>query len=134
MELLVAANSEFQQRQAAIYGSIEVGGEFRFVNISISTKYDTNQLKDFVEHNINTRDSTVKTDASIENLFSENPIEPSPEVIKKIIVLLMERKLKIKTAAGDASDVLGQLLKNRYIIDYPNSAMALIRIQPPVLT
>ncbi|MFA6295390.1 MAG: hypothetical protein WC666_03125 [Candidatus Paceibacterota bacterium] len=121
MELLVAANSEFQQRQAVIYGSIELGGEFRFVNISISTKYDTNQLKDFVEHNINTRDSTVKTDASIEDLFSENPVEPSPEVIKNIIIFLMDGKLKIKTAAGDTSAVLGQLLKNRYIIDYPNS-------------
>lgn len=121
MALLIAANSEFKQRQAAIYGSIELDEEFKFVNISISTKYDTDRLKDFVEHNINTRDSTVKTDADIEALFSESPTELSPEVMQKIVSFLIEGKLKIKTSAGDVASVLGQLLKNRYVIDYPNS-------------
>ncbi len=122
MAQLVAAYSEFKQRQEAIYGSIELSGEFRFVNISIATKYDTDQLKDFVEHNINTRDSTsVKADPDIETLFSDDLVEPSPEVIEKIISFLMEGKLKIKAAAGDVATVLSQLLKNRYIIDYPNS-------------
>jgi energy-coupling factor transporter ATP-binding protein EcfA2 len=121
MTLLVATNGEFQLRQAAIYGSIELEGEFKFVNISISTKYDTEQLKDFVDHNINTRDSTVKLDPDIETLFSQSPVEPTPEVIKQIITCFMEGKLKIKTAAGDVASVLGQLLKNRYVIDYPNS-------------
>jgi hypothetical protein len=114
LALLISANGEFNQRQAAIYGSIDLEGEFKFVNIKISTKYDTEQLKDFVDHNINTRDSTVKTDPDIEVLFSQDPVEPSPEVIHKIITYLMEGKLRIKTA-------LGQLLKNRYVIDYPNS-------------
>lgn len=121
MNLLVATNNEFKVRQAAIYGSIELEGEFKFVNISISTKYDTEQLKDFVDHNINTRDSTPKADPDIESLFSQNPVEPTPEAIKKIITFLMEGKLKIKTAAGDVASTLGQLLKNRYVIDYPNS-------------
>ena len=122
MTVVVAANSEFKQRQAAIYGSIELDGEFKFVNISISTKYDTDQLRDFVEYNINTRDSTtVKADTDIEKLFGESPVEPSPEVIQKIISFFMEGKLKIKAAAGDLAAVLGQLLKNRYVIDYPNS-------------
>jgi ABC-type cobalamin/Fe3+-siderophores transport system ATPase subunit len=124
LALLVAANGEFQKRQAAIFGSIELDGEFKFVNISISTKYDTEQLKEFVDRNINTRDSTVKTDPDVETLFSQDPIEPTPEVIHKTITYLMEGKLKIKTAAGDVASVLGQLLKNRYVIDYPNSVKA----------
>lgn len=119
---LVATNSEFSQRQAAIYGSVKLSEEFKFVNIDISTKYDIVQLKDFVERNINTRDSiTVKADIDIERLFGENPVEPTPEVIEKIISYLMEGKLKFKAAAGDTATVLGQLLKNRYVIDYPNS-------------
>lgn len=119
--LLVAANNEFQLRQAAIYGSIELDGEFKFVNITISTKYDVEQLKNFVERNINTRDSVAKSDPDIEALFSENPVEPSTQVIEKIIAHLMDGKLKIKAGASDVATVLGQLLKNRYMIDYPNS-------------
>jgi energy-coupling factor transporter ATP-binding protein EcfA2 len=121
VSLLVTANNEFQLRQAAIYGSIELDGEFKFVNITISTKYDVEQLKNFIERNINTRDSSAKSDSDIETLFGENPVEPSTQVIEKIIANLMDGKLKIKTAAGDISTVLGLLLKNRFVIDYPNS-------------
>jgi energy-coupling factor transporter ATP-binding protein EcfA2 len=121
MTILVAANGEFKQRQEAIYGSIALDYKFKFLNIAISTKYDTEQLRDFVEHNINTRDSTVKTDSDVETLFCQTPAELSPEVTQKIIAYLMDGKLKIKTAAGDVATVLGQLLKNRHVIDYPNS-------------
>jgi hypothetical protein len=96
------SNGAFQLRQAAIYGSIELEGEFKFVNISISTKYDTEQLKDFVDHNINTRDSMVKTYPDIEALFSQNPVEPSSIQ-------------KVKTFTPPSSDeafVFSQLSKN----------------------
>ena len=121
-DLLVAANSEFKLRQAAIYASIEFGEEFKFVKVAISTKYDTSQLLDFVEYNINTRDSiTVKSDPDIGALFSDAPTEPTAPAIAKIISHLMEGRLKIKAGAGDVSAVLGQLLKNRSVIDYANS-------------
>lgn len=122
MDLLVSAYSEFKERQTAIYSSIELDGQFKFVNINISTRYDTDDLRDFVDHDINTRDSTaVKSDTDIEVLFSENPAELTPDAVRKIISFLMEGKLKIRVAAGDVATVLSRLLRNRYVIDYPNS-------------
>lgn len=121
LSTIVNANNDFKLRQAAIYGSVELADEFKFVNINISTKYDIEQLKAFVERNINTRDSTSKSDPDIETLFSQTPVELSAEVVKKVISNLMEGGLRTKAAAGDVATVLGQLLKNRYIIDYPES-------------
>jgi hypothetical protein len=121
LQALVTANNEFAIRQRAIYGSIDLAGDFKFVNLKISTKYDTQQLRDFVERNINTRDSTVKDDPTVADLFSPSPSEPSPEAIRKLTGYLVEAKLRVKAAAGEVSSVLGELLKNRYIIDYPNS-------------
>lgn len=91
--------------------------------MEVVTRYNTQQLKNFVERNINTRDSdpNIKTEEDIRTLFGDSPTKLSPETVKKLIEGLIDEKIKIKVEAGDINAVLAQLLGNRFEIDYLNS-------------
>jgi energy-coupling factor transporter ATP-binding protein EcfA2 len=123
IEDLAAAYSDFDTQQEAIYKTVEFQENFSFLKVEIIAKYNTNQIKNFVERNINTRDSesSLKKEADIENLFSDNPEKPSSETIKKVIDALLDGRIKIKVEASDVGNVISQLLKNRFEIDYLNS-------------
>lgn len=121
MDTLVLSYGDFKTRQGIVYASIKFDESFKFLGIQITTKYDTQQIKDFVDRNINTRDSEAKLESEIVDLFSTTPSELSENNLRKIIALLLNGQLKPKVGTGDVGTVLGQLLKNRYVIDYPNS-------------
>ena len=121
VEIIILANSEFKNRQQIIYSTIKFDNVFKFLNVEVKTKYNTQDIKDFVEKNLNTRDSEAKSQPEIADLFGENPSEPSEQAIRKIVKALLGGQIKPKVGAGTVAAVLGQLLKNRYMIDYPNS-------------
>jgi len=123
IEGLVQAYADFDLQQEAIYKTIKFDENFSFLKIEIIAKYNTQQIKIFVEKNINTRDSDpdMKLEDDIKQLFGELPALPSNETIKKILSGLMDGRIKIKVEANDVSTVISQLLKNRYEIDYLNS-------------
>ncbi len=123
IEYLAAAYSDFDLQQEAIYKTVEFQEDFSFLKVEIVARYNTTQIKNFVERNINTRDSepSLKKESDIENLFSENPDKPSSDTIKKVIHALLDGQLKIKVEASDVGNVISQLLKNRFEIDYLNS-------------
>ena len=114
---------DFEIQQNGIYKTIKFDENFSFLKVDITTRYNTQQIKNFIEKNINTRDSdpTIKIEKDINILFSEDPQSPSKSTIKKVITGLIDNLIKIKVDAGDLSTVLSQLLKNRHEIDYLNS-------------
>lgn len=120
---LVQAYKDFDIQQESTYKTIKFDEKFSFLKVEIIAKYNTQQIKTFIERNINTRDSdsTLKSEEDIKKLFGENPDKPSDITIKKLIVGLIDSKIRIKVEAGDISVVLSQLLRNRYEIDYLNS-------------
>jgi ABC-type lipoprotein export system ATPase subunit len=120
---LVDSYANFDNQQQAIFGTAQFDDTFSFLKIETVTVYNSNDLKRFVERNINTRDSDpqVKQEEDIVTLFSESPIKPSEDTIKKVIVGLVDGKIKTKVEVNDVSQVISQLLKNRYEIDYLNS-------------
>lgn len=120
---LVNAYTNFDTQQQAIFGTAQFDDTFSFLKIETVTVYNNNDLKRFVERNINTRDSDpqMKQEDDIATLFSESPIKPSAETIKKLVIGLVDGKIKTKVEVNDVSQVLSQLLKNRYEIDYLNS-------------
>ncbi len=117
------AYAAFQVQQDTIYKTIKFDEKFSFLKVEIIAKYNTQQLKSFVEKNINTRDSdtSLKLEEDIKLLFGESPVEPSKETMKKIITALVDGRMKIKVEVDDISVVISQLLRNRYEIDYLNS-------------
>lgn len=123
IEYLAAAYSDFDLQQEAIYKTVEFQEDFSFLKVEIVARYNTTQIRSFVERNINTRDSepSLKKESDIENLFSENPEKPSPDTVKKVVNALLDGQLKIKVEASDVGNVISQLLKNRFEIDYLNS-------------
>ena len=120
---LIKAYSDYNIQQDAIYKTIEFDRDFSFLKIEIVPRYNLQKIKDFVERNINTRDSEykLKQEDDIKTLFGEFPIEPSTGTIEKVINGLLDGRIKIKVEAGDQTNVISQLLKNRYEIDYLNS-------------
>lgn len=120
---LVNAYADFDAQQEAIFDTVQFDDTFSFLSIEIVTVYDCNDLKRFVERNINTRDSDpqIKQEDDIATLFSESPIKPAEETIRKLIVGLVDGKVKPKVEVNDISQVISQLLRNRYEIDYLNS-------------
>lgn len=120
---LIKAYTDYNIQQDAIYKTIEFDRDFSFLKIKIVPRYNLQKIKDFVERNINTRDSEykLKQEDDIKTLFGEFPIEPSIETIEKVIIGLLDGRVKIKVEAGDLSTVVSQLLRNRYEIDYLNS-------------
>jgi uncharacterized coiled-coil protein SlyX len=123
IDSLVNAFTNFDTQQQIIFGTAQFDDTFSFLKIETVTVYNSNDLKRFVERNINTRDSDsqIKQEADIVTLFGESPTKPSADTIRKIIVGLVDRKIKTKVEVNDISQVISQLLKNRYEIDYLNS-------------
>lgn len=120
---LASAYSDFDLQQEAIYKTVEFQEDFSFLKVEIVARYNTTQIRNFVERNINTRDSepSFKKETDIEDLFSEIPEKPSPVTVQKVIEALLDGRLKIKVEASDVGNVISQLLKNRFEIDYLNS-------------
>lgn len=123
IDALVNAYNDFETHQNAIYKTIKFDEKFSFLKVEVVAKYNTQQLKKFVERNINTRDSdpNIKSEEDIQILFGASPKKLSTEIIKKLISGLINGKIRIKVEAGDVSSVLAELLRNRFEIDYPNS-------------
>ncbi len=120
---LVEAYGAFDTQQDVIFRTVEFTEDFKFLKIDIGTYYNTSDLKEFVLRNINTRDTdpNLKLDSDIAILFSESPIKLSSEVVRKIIENLVNGKIVIKKEAVDISQVVSQLLKDRYEVDFLNS-------------
>lgn len=120
---LVEAYRDFNTQQDAIFGTVQFDNEFTFLKIETVTSYNTEDLKLFVERNINTRDSDakLKQNSDIGVLFGDSPVQPIPETIQKMIVGLIDGRVKTKVDSDDLGQVISQLIKNRYEIDYLNS-------------
>lgn len=121
---LVAAYAEFEAQQDLIYKTIKFDEKFSFLKVEVVARYNLDQLKSFVDRNINTRDSDsdLKAEEDIKALFNGTPEPLSKETTKKVIEAFVDGRIKIKVeAGGDTAAVLSQLLRNRYEIDYLNS-------------
>lgn len=82
--------------------------------MQITARYNTSDLKSFVERYINTRDTSqsIKKDQDIAELIGDNPKKPSSQTVKKMIVGLINGQIVPKVEARDVSIVLAQLIKN----------------------
>ena len=120
---LVSAYDDFKNQQNSIYNTITFDEKFSFLKVEIVAAYNTQQLRDFIERNINTRDTNpaLKSNEDIKKLFGESPDPLVSDTVQKLIFGLLDGDIKIKVEAGDLSLVLAQLLRNRYEIDYLNS-------------
>lgn len=120
---LVEAYKDFDVQQHIIFETVQFDNEFSFLKIETVTFYNTEDLKLFVERNINTRDTDtrLKQDPDIAILFGDSPIQPTAEIVEKMLVGLVDGRIKAKVDADDIGQVISQLLKNRYEIDYLNS-------------
>lgn len=120
---LADSYSNFETQQTSIYKTIKFEEKFSFLKVEVVARYNTQQIKTFVERNINTRDSqqSIKNDNDVKVLFGDSPEKPSLDTVKKMIIGLIDGTIVIKVEAGDVGTVLAQLLKNRFEIDYLNS-------------
>ena len=120
IEALVEAYDSFGSQQEAIYKTIEFNENFSSLKIKVVSKYNSMQFKTFVERNINTRDSyqNIKSNIKIKELFGDTPEQMSKKTVRDLIVALIDKKIKTKVDVEDVEDVLAQLLKNRFEIDY----------------
>ena len=123
IDALADAYGNFETQQTSIYKTIKFDEEFSFLKVEVIARYNTQQLKTFVERNINTRDSqqSIKNDDDVKVLFGDSPKKLSSDTVKKLINGLLEQTIVIKVEAGDVGTVLAQLLENRFEIDYLNS-------------
>lgn len=123
IDALADAYGNFETQQTSIYKTIKFDEKFSFLKVEVIARYNTQQLKTFVERNINTRDSqqSIKNDDDVKVLFGDSPEKLSSNTVKKLINGLLEETIVIKVEAGDVGTVLAQLLKNRFEIDYLNS-------------
>lgn len=82
--------------------------------MQITARYNTSDLKSFVERYINTRDTSqsIKKDQYIAELIGDNPKKPSSQTVKKMIFGLIDGQIVPKVEARDVSIVLAQLIKN----------------------
>lgn len=120
---LVEAYEAYDMQQAAIFGSIEFDERFSFLQIKIVTYYNLQDLASFVEKNINTIATSplIIGDADIKELHSSSPAKLTSFTLKKYINKLTEGSIKLKAEIKEVGQVLSQLLKNRYEIDFLNS-------------
>jgi len=121
---LVETYSGFDSQQESIFSSVDFDETFTFLDVKVEAEYSLEQLKSFVDRYLNTRDTDpkLKEDKDIKDLlFSETPSLPSRDTIRKLINELLNGRLKFKVEAEDVSNVLSQLLRNRYEVDYLNS-------------
>lgn len=123
IEYLAAAYQDFDLQQASIYETVVFDEEFSFLKVEVIARYNTNQIKNFIERNINTRDTdaTLKQKEDIKILFSENPVKLTTDTINTVIRNLLNGSLKIKVEAESVGNVISLLLRNRFEIDYLNS-------------
>ncbi|MFA6493009.1 MAG: AAA family ATPase, partial [Patescibacteria group bacterium] len=112
-----------KNKRAKFYESVDFGTDFSFLQIGIQTKYDLEDLKNFMVTNINTVSTLkrVQDNKDIKHLFSDSPKELTKETVKEFITKLITGEIKIKVGAGEISEVISRFLKNRYSIDYLNS-------------
>ncbi|TWP23190.1 hypothetical protein EUA66_01860 [TM7 phylum sp. oral taxon 349] len=120
---LVKAYEEFEKQQAIIYKTIKFDEKFSFLKVQIIARYNTSDLKSFVERYINTRDTdqSIKKEQDIAELIGGSPKKLSAQTVKKMIIGLIDGQIVPKVEARDISIVLAQLMKNRFEIDYLNS-------------
>lgn len=120
---LVDSYGDFERQQELIYKTIKFDDDFSFLKIEIITQYNVSQLKSFVERNINTRDtkSPLKNDPDIAVLTGNSPEKLSGPVVRKIIEGLISGQIVPKVEAVDKYNVISQLLRNRFEIDFLNS-------------
>lgn len=123
LELLVSTYFDFDIQQKNIFNTVDFGSDFTFLNIDLTTTFNIEDLKIFVDRNINTRDTTshLKKDPEINDFFSQDPSKPTQTLLKKILLNLINNNVVIKVEASDTGSVISQLLKNRYEIDFLNS-------------
>lgn len=124
---IVDAYTAFDTQQENIFGTIEFDEDFSFLEIKIVTYYNANDLKKFVERNINTvatsplLSGSASNNSDIRKLFSDSPEKLEAETLKKFIYMLVDGTIKLKVDAAEVGQVLSQLLKDRYEIDFLNS-------------
>lgn len=121
---LVDAYTAFDTQQETIFGTIEFDEDFSFLQIDIVTYYNTNDLKRFVERNINTVATSPllnNEDQDIKQLHSDIPIKLTAETVRKYINKLVSGGIRLKVEAEEVGQVLSQFLKDRYEIDFLNS-------------
>lgn len=121
---LIEAYEAYDIQQASIFGSIEFNEVFSFLQIKIVTYYNLDDLENFVESNINTvvTSPLLKADDSdIKKFHNGSPAKLTSESLKKYISKLIDGNIKLKVEAKEVGQVLSQLLKNRYEIDFLNS-------------
>jgi len=121
---LVNAYTAYNTQQEAIFGTIEFEEDFSFLQIDIVTYYNTADLKRFVERNINTVATSPQLDQEdqdIRELFGDSPKQPTAETVKKCIYKLVDQKVRLKVEAEDVGQVISQLLRDRYEVDFLNS-------------
>lgn len=123
LKQIVHHYQDFEIQQKSIFGTAQFDDTFQFLKIKTITNYNTNELKNFVDRNLNTRDSeyAVKQEKEVEKLFSNNPEKLNAEGIKKIIGYIVEGRIEIKVEANSIESVLSLLLRNRHELDYLNS-------------
>lgn len=121
---LVAAYSDYDTQQAAIYGTIEFIEDFQFLTIDIVTYYNISDLKRFVENNINTIATSPKLtaeDQDLRTLFGNSPTKPTADTVGKFIKKLIDGSIVLKKEAGEIGQVISSFLKDRFEIDFLNS-------------
>ena len=123
IEALVGAYGNFESQQSSTFRTIKFGEKFSFLKVDVVASFNTEQLKTFVEKNINTRDTSqnIKLVDGIMELFGDAPRKISTGTLKELIIGLVDEKVIIKVGAGSIDTVIAQLLKNRFEIDYLNS-------------
>ena len=121
---LVDAYVAFDTQQQTIFGSIEFDEDFLFLKVDIVTYYNINDLKRFIERNINTVSTSPRLNADdqdIRTLFSDSPLKPSADTIRRFINKLIDETVVLKVEADEVGQVISSLLKDRFEIDYLNS-------------
>ncbi|MFA6082071.1 MAG: hypothetical protein WC773_01470 [Patescibacteria group bacterium] len=123
IDSLINIYKEYDYQRKTVFETVRFDDLFTFLNIDIVTEYNSEDLKRFVERNINTRDTdaSLKQEPDITQFFGESTAQLSNDTLRKVIVNLVNNKIKIKVDASDVSQVISQLIKNRYEIDYLNS-------------
>lgn len=121
---LVDAYSTYDIQQQAIFGSIEFDEDFLFLKVNIVTYFNLGELKRFIERNINTVATSPRLsaeDQDIRVLFSDSPVKPSVDTIRKLINKLIDESIVLKVEADEVGQVISSLLRDRFEIDFLNS-------------
>ena len=124
IESLALTYALFESQQIEIYETVSFENLFSFLDIEIAIHHNNKALKDFVDRNINTRDShsDIKSDPDIKSLFFEEiETKLSKSTLKKLITGLIDGTILTKVRANNIGATLSLLLTNRFEIDYLKS-------------